>query len=65
MGSYWSSDIWSDIPSQKIDIKPIERTYIQKEESLVTVVEYPVGYIDELKKKLIYNDSRSSEPPSN
>ena len=52
MGSYWSSEIWSDMPPKKLDIKPIERTYTHKEDSPVTVVEYPVGYIDELKQKL-------------
>ena len=51
MGSYWSSEIWSDMPSQKPDIKPIEKTYTQKEDSPVTIVEYPIGYIDELKNK--------------
>lgn len=57
MGNYYSSE-------ELGDIKPEIKHFTKREDSPVTVVEYPVGYIDELKKNDKFNDRRSREPTS-
>ena len=50
MGNWFSSE-------ELGDIKPEIIHFANKEDSPVTIVEYPAGYMDELKEKLLNNDS--------
>ena len=59
MGNYYSSEELGDIKP----VKPIINNFTpKKDDSPTRIIEYPVGYIDELKKNDKFNDRRSREP---